>query len=139
MFLVDGVIGQVRVDVLQILCVILLGGKPHQSFLINVYSQRIDRCNGDIDPQVPFVPVYQEWILDVLLDQAGRLACTSWHFVEGRNDLDSFALARGLRFHDPELVAIFAHLLLQELVLLRTIVARWHKIEVLVPIEGLHT
>ena len=52
--------------------------------------------------------------------------------------MDSFTLARCLRLHDPELLTVPAHLSLQDLVLLWAVEGRWHEVEVLVSVEGLH-
>lgn len=76
--------------------------------------------------------------MDVLLDEAGRLACAPRNLIEGRNHFDSFPLTRCLWLHDPQLISILSHLNLQLLVLLGAIIGGGHKIEVLVAVEGLH-
>ena len=52
--------------------------------------------------------------------------------------MNSLALTASFRFHDPELVFVSSHFGLKSLVLLGTIIARWHEVEVLAAVESLH-
>ena len=127
-----------REDVLKVRRVVLLRCKPGQAFLVDIYPEGVDGSEGDIDPQIPLVAVNQQWVLNVLLDQARGLAGTPRNLIERGDYLDSFALTTCLRLQDPKLVPILAHFMLQLLVLLGAVVRGWHEVEVFVSVEGLH-
>ena len=79
-------------DVLQIGGVVLFTCEAHQSFIVDVDAKWVDRGDGDVDAEVPFEAIDEERFGDVLLHNAGRLACASWHFIKAADHLDSFAL-----------------------------------------------
>ena len=126
-------------NVLQVRGVVLFACEAHQSFIIDVDAKRVDRGDGDVDAEVPFEAIDKDRFGDILLYNAGRLACASWHFIEAADHLDSFALRRCLRLHDPELASLLPHLILQLLVLLGAVEAAGHEVEVLIAVEGLHS
>ena len=138
-FFVYRIIGQVRVDILQIFCVIGFCSKASQSFIIDVYSQRIDRSDSYINAQIKFKAVDKERIRYVLLYNARTCTSTSWDFIEGRNHCDSTSLARRFRLHDPQLVFPFPHHSLQLWILLRTVKRLGHEVKILISIQGLHS
>ena len=127
-----------RIDVFQITSVIFFACKPAQSFLVNIDSKRIDWSNSHINSKVPLEAIDQQWIGDVLLNHAGCLSCATRHLVKAWDDLNTFALTRCFRLHNPKLVLMFSHFRLQLLILLRTVKGEWHEVEVLVSVEGLH-
>ena len=100
-------------DVLQITRVILHRSKPGQTFLIDIDPQWIDRCHSHIDSQVKFVPIYQVWFLDVLLDHAWSLSGTSGNLIKVRDHFNAFSLTRRLRLHNPQLTPFLLHLYLE--------------------------
>ena len=70
-FLVDTVVGQVlEFSVLRILrqVVINFSGKPSQSFLINVDSERVDACDTDVDSQIELKSVNKQRVVNVMAD-----------------------------------------------------------------------
>ena len=79
-------------DVFQIASVVFFTGEPHQALLVNVDPEWVDRSDCNVDSQVPLVPVYQQRIVHVLLDEAGGLAGASGNLIERGDHLDSFAL-----------------------------------------------
>ena len=56
---IDRVVRQVRVDILEVACVVLFRCKPDKSFLINVDPQWIDRSDGHVDSEIPLVAIYK--------------------------------------------------------------------------------
>ena len=68
-FLIDGVVCQMRVDILfHSPHVIRLTCKSRQAVIININSERIYACYQYVDPQVELNAVYQQRILNILTD-----------------------------------------------------------------------
>lgn len=68
-FLIDAVVGQVVEKIC--LCVfvgVLLACKSNKPFLVDVDAKRVDRGNAHIDSKVKFVPVDQQGVSDVALN-----------------------------------------------------------------------
>ena len=70
---VDTVIAQVHARIPHVLvaAVVLDCGEPHQTFLVQVYQQRIVVGHGDVQSQIAFVAVDQQRIIYVLRDDHG--------------------------------------------------------------------
>jgi hypothetical protein len=66
--LVDGVIAQVHARVPQVFSrgVILDGGEPDKTLLVQVDDHRVIRGDCHVQPQVALVPVNQQRVVDVL-------------------------------------------------------------------------
>jgi hypothetical protein len=46
----------------------LLGGEPCKPFLVDERLERLDRCDSDINPEIELVPIEEQRIDEVLLD-----------------------------------------------------------------------
>lgn len=137
-FLVDAVICQVRENIFKIASVVFFAGETAQALFEDVDAQGVYRSDSNIDTQIPFVAIDQQWIRDILLHDAGRLASSSWNLFKARNDLDTFTLRRCFGLHNPKLARLLSHLGLKLLVLLWAAKGQRHEIEVLTAIQGLH-
>ena len=49
----------------QVLILILLRGEAHQALSVNVDAQRVVASHHDIEPQIKFMTLDQEWIVKV--------------------------------------------------------------------------
>ena len=68
MIFVDGVVAEVHAGVPEVLpsVVVLDGGEPHESLLVQVDEERVVRCDEDVQPEVGLVTVDEERVVDVL-------------------------------------------------------------------------
>ena len=109
MFLVDGVVCQMRKYVFKVGSIVLLRCKTSQAFIINIKTERVYAGQGNIYTQVKLMAIYEQRVMNVLLYNALCLSCSSGHFVKGRDYLYAFALAGCFWFHYPELFLVFSH------------------------------
>ena len=132
-FLVDGVVGQMHVLVILVdLLRVSLRCKSRQTFLVYVNFKRLVTRDYDIDTQVKLVSVDQQWIGDVLGDDA-RLVHVD--IVDVVDDVDASALTRICWFDNPNI--LFALMLLQLLIMVVKVAELvWQDVGVRGEIEG---
>ena len=61
---------------------VAFGCKPRQSLVVHIYSQRIIRRDQHVDPQVELQVVDEQWIADILADDAARVHGQLCHAVD---------------------------------------------------------
>jgi hypothetical protein len=83
-------------------------GEAPESISVQESLQRVDRGDHYIDTHIKLVPVYQQWVLDVLLHHY-RLSIGDLREVIDEGDASTPTLSCGL--HDP--VVVFALLILK--------------------------
>ena len=68
MVFVDGVIAKVHARVPKVLpCVVILdSGEPDEPLLVQVYDQGVVRGDQNIEAEVRFVTIYQQWVVNIL-------------------------------------------------------------------------
>lgn len=136
-FLVNRVIREMTEDVLWITIIILLSGKPSKSFFEDVDFERVHRCDSNIDSEVKFQTIDQQWVLDVLRNDIG-LFLPLRDVIECISNEYAFALARCTGLKDPQLFLLLVHLHLYLPHFLGIRIGQWNKIKMLLAIECLH-
>ena len=84
--------------------IVLLTCKAGQSFIINIDSPWIHRCDTDIQSQIKLETIDEEWIGNIPADYAILI---NWHFRDVINYIDTLALWWVLRFDDPHVILLF--------------------------------
>ena len=69
-------------NVLQVGGVVLFTRKTYQALLVDIYSERVNRCDGYIYAQIPFEAIDEERFGNILLHHTSRLASATWHLIE---------------------------------------------------------
>ena len=90
--LVDGVVRQVHEHIVQVFWVrrlVLRGGKASQAFIEDVYAQRTDAVEEDVDAEIKLQSINEVWVLDVPL---GDHVIVRVHIVDGVRKVNSTAL-----------------------------------------------
>ena len=110
--LVDGVVGQVHIEVVKVAllrALILLSSEPSKSFSEDKNSQRIDSVDQDVDPHIEFKTVNKVRLMHVPL---ANVLLASFHVdvVEVSRQIDAPALARSHWFDDESLSLLFGEL-----------------------------
>lgn len=80
--LIDAGVGEMRVRVIQRREAVLLSGKSHQAFLMNINSERMEALHTHVDPQVELVAGDQQRITDVPLDDHGAVVDEVLHILK---------------------------------------------------------
>jgi hypothetical protein len=75
-FLIDGIVGEVSKNTSLVLAVaaVFLCGKPYQALPVDVDSEGVIARDHHVDPQVEFVTVKKQGVVDVATHDAGLLA-----------------------------------------------------------------
>jgi hypothetical protein len=98
--LVDGVVGQMHVEVIQVALgrqLVGLSRKPHQSFVVEVYSERVSASNEHIDAQIELQSLEEQRVRHILLHHAFLLLL---QFRRVLREIYSPSLASRLGFHN---------------------------------------
>ena len=81
-------------------CVNVIGltREPHQAFIVQVYLQRFEARDQNINSKIELQTINQQGIVDVLTDDQGLI---QWHFRYVIYHKDAFALGASLRLKNP--------------------------------------
>lgn len=112
--LIKTVVSQVNIFLLHqvatLTLIVLLCCKAGQSILVDIDTQRIDRCEGNIDSEIELVTIDQERLAHVLAHNHGR---TLWNFIDVLSDKDAFTLRRRGWLTDPSCLRLRCHAVLE--------------------------
>jgi len=100
---IDGVVGQMHVQIVQIVLIwrpVLTCRQTAQTFLVEQNSERVDSTKQDVDSQIKLQPVYQEWFVKVPLDNVVLIRVEI--FKTAREE-DASALRRSFRLGNESL------------------------------------
>ena len=94
-------------------CLLVFASRePCQALFINVEAQRIHTSYCNVDPQIEFETIDQQWVLNILTDHG--LLLSMRYLSQTICQEDTPALRAGRRLDNPVLVRIALHLVFQE-------------------------
>ena len=103
--LVDWVVGQMHVLVLFVYFLgVSFTRKPSQTFLMDVYSQRLVASYAHVDAQVEFVAINEQWVRNIL---ANYWCLVNVYIVYVVDEINSLALTTVGRLYDPNILLAF--------------------------------
>jgi len=77
-----------------------LGCKSGKSLFVDINSKRFIASDDNVNSQIKFVPIYKEWVRNITTDYAQFVYV---YIVNVVNDMDTSALTRIRRLHDPNI------------------------------------
>ena len=107
---VQTVISQVDVFLLPKISVarlvVLLRSEPRKSVFVDIDSEWIDWSNSNVDAQIKFIPIDEQWLANVLTNDYLSLL---GDIVDVLGQKDTLALGRRSWFTDPCHLRFFSH------------------------------
>jgi len=107
----DADVRQVHKHVINLSFVVLLGAKTAETLLIEISLERIECGHKDEESQVEFLAADQQWIVDVLGNDAGvpvdlriegaRIVCEFFQFGQLVDQIDTYTLGLAAWLHYP--------------------------------------
>jgi hypothetical protein len=92
---------------------VCLGCKPSQTFLMDIYPQRLITSDTNINSQIKLMTVDQQWVSNILTNNRRFI---NIHIINIVYQIDSFALTGVCWLDDPHI--LFAFVLFQLLVMI---------------------
>ena len=108
---------------------ILCSCKSSEPLFIHVYPERANTGYRNVDSQVRFKPIYEEWVRNVVTSNQRNILFRS-QVTEFIRDNYSFSLRTRAWLDDPPLIGILFHGLPEQVPILRKHERGWKKVKI---------